>query len=75
VLTFDRRALDFAGFPDAATSGRSKLARLLRDELILVRGEPPMLLGFVEQPSPHQVGRDSRGQRPQASRLAFVMLA
>jgi hypothetical protein len=34
-----------------------------------------MLLGLVEQPSPHQICCDSRGQRPQASRLAFVMLA
>jgi hypothetical protein len=34
-----------------------------------------MLLGLIEEPFPHQTGCDCRGQRPQASRLAFVMLA
>jgi len=54
---------------------RSELAHFLFDELTLGLREPPMLLGLVQEPRPHKAGCDGGGQRPQANRFAFVLLA
>jgi hypothetical protein len=48
---------------------------LLGNELVVGLGEPPMLLGLVQEPSPHQAGCGCRSQRAQTHRLAFVMFA
>jgi len=53
----------------------SRLAHFLFDELTIGLREPPMLLGLVQEPNPHQAGCGCRGQRPQTNRFAFVLLA
>jgi hypothetical protein len=58
-----------------AAKERTRLAHFLFDELTIGLREPPMLLGLVQEPSPHQAGCDCRGQRPQTNRFAFVLLA